>query len=312
MRDRLVNHYSAESIFMDIDNIPLGVDFREYVARTLENADIVLAIIGRKWAGGTTKQKTRIFSSTDPLRIEIEKAFEFGIPVLPVLVDGATMPDPDKLPESLKELPFRNAAIVDNGRDFHPHIDRLIRSMDLILEKSSSNPSVEGSATREPAVPALARMRASPHSKRGQLAAVLARYRNALAAAGFCGVVGVMAFLLLGVRQTPQVSENQNKIIPSTNAAQAAPIDCKEERNLRSLATTVPTSMVFTNKGEKTVRLYWLNHNGARVLYGTLDRFQTVSQQTFVTHPWVVTDTKDECKAIYMPAAQRMEIAIVI
>src|SRR5262249_46701683 len=136
---------------MDIDNIPLGVDFREHVAKTLENADIVLAIIGRKWAGGTTKQKARISLSTDPLRIELEKAFELGIAVVPVLVDGATMPDPDKLPESLKELPFRNAAFVDSGRDFHPHIDRLIRAMDLILIRSSSNLSVDGLASREPA-----------------------------------------------------------------------------------------------------------------------------------------------------------------
>jgi hypothetical protein len=31
IRDRLAGHYGAESIFMDIDNIPFGTDFREHI-----------------------------------------------------------------------------------------------------------------------------------------------------------------------------------------------------------------------------------------------------------------------------------------
>jgi hypothetical protein len=43
------------------------------------------------------------------------------------------MPQPDGLPSSLKDLPYRNAAEVSAGRDFHQHIERLLRSMDAIL-----------------------------------------------------------------------------------------------------------------------------------------------------------------------------------
>jgi hypothetical protein len=44
-------------------------------------------------------------------------------------------------------------------------------------------------------------------------------------------------------------------------------ISCDEEKNLRSLDTKNATSISFTNKSEKTKRVYWLDHAGKRVLY---------------------------------------------
>src|SRR5262249_55228026 len=43
----------------------------------------------------------------------------------------------EDLPDSLKSLSFHNAAEVDSGRDFHAHMDRLIRSMDAALKGKS-------------------------------------------------------------------------------------------------------------------------------------------------------------------------------
>src|SRR6266851_2451181 len=51
IRDRLAGHYGAESIFMDIDNIPFGTDFREHIRQVLTQTDIVIAIIGPRWTG---------------------------------------------------------------------------------------------------------------------------------------------------------------------------------------------------------------------------------------------------------------------
>ena len=89
IRDRLAARYGAASVFMDVDSIPFGVDFRAYVAETLANTDLVLAIIGPKWAGAPKRQKTRIQNPVDPVRIEIETAFKLKIPIIPVLVNGA-------------------------------------------------------------------------------------------------------------------------------------------------------------------------------------------------------------------------------
>ena len=64
----------------------------------------------------------------------LETALKRGVPTIPVLVGGAQIPRADELPESLKDLPFFNAAEVSAGLDFNQHIDRLIRAMEMILK----------------------------------------------------------------------------------------------------------------------------------------------------------------------------------
>jgi FtsH-binding integral membrane protein len=126
---------------MDIDNIPFGLDFREHVKAALLENDILIAVIGPKWVGSDGSNRIRIVEETDPVRIEVETALARDIPVVPVLVGGAAMPAPGELPDGLKDLTFRNAAHIDAGRDFHQHMERLIRSMDLILEQKASPPN---------------------------------------------------------------------------------------------------------------------------------------------------------------------------
>jgi hypothetical protein len=137
IRDKLVSHYGDDSVFMDIDSIPFGLDFREHVKTALLENDILIAVIGPSWIGPNTSGRSRINEETDPVRIEVETALLRNIPVVPVLVGGADMPSPAELPDGLKDLAFRNAAQIDAGRDFHQHMDRLIRSMDRILELNS-------------------------------------------------------------------------------------------------------------------------------------------------------------------------------
>jgi uncharacterized membrane protein HdeD (DUF308 family) len=48
------------------------------------------------------------------------------------------MPKPRDLPDMMKDLAFRQATEVDMRRDFHSHMDRLIRVMDQLLAKANS------------------------------------------------------------------------------------------------------------------------------------------------------------------------------
>jgi len=127
--DRLVAHYGRDSVFMDIDSVPFGIDFREHINKVVRESDILIAVVGLDWLGVRDYGQNRIEEETDPVRIEVEMALERGIPVIPVLVDRATMPKVTDLPDSLKEFTFRNAAQVHAGRDFDQQVDRLIRSM---------------------------------------------------------------------------------------------------------------------------------------------------------------------------------------
>lgn len=135
IRDRLAQAYGNKSIFVDIDNIPFGVDFRSHVKEILLRGDLMVAVIGPNWIGRDEHGRSRLDDDTDPVRLELEAALERKLPIIPVLVHGATMPKASDLPPSLRDFAFYNAANVDSGRDFHPHLDRLINSIRPRLKK---------------------------------------------------------------------------------------------------------------------------------------------------------------------------------
>src|SRR5262249_11288499 len=141
IRDKLAAHYGNSAIYMDVDDIPFGTDFRQHIDAALSEADAVVAVIGLKWVGPDRDRKSRILEEADPVRVEIETALARGVAVVPILVDGADMPKPADLPDSLGSLSFLNAAAVDDGRDFHQHMERVIRSLDAILKQSSRRPT---------------------------------------------------------------------------------------------------------------------------------------------------------------------------
>jgi TIR domain len=147
--DRLVAHYGAGAVFRDIDNIPPGYDFRKYISSALESTDILLAVVGPQWTG-KTEGRIRIHEVTDLVRIEIEAALRKDIPVVPLLIGNATMPDPSELPDGLKDFAFRNAVKVDALEDFDDHVKRLIRNLDRLLETSAHVQEKVAPPAREP------------------------------------------------------------------------------------------------------------------------------------------------------------------
>ena len=135
IRDRLAAQYGSNSVFMDIDNIPFGTNFTKQIEDALKEADVLVAIIGHDWVGKQNDGSWRINNQSDFIRIEIESAFRQGIPILPVLVEGAPMVDADALPVSIRHVALINAVEVDSGRDFGQHMERLTRAIDQIFQQ---------------------------------------------------------------------------------------------------------------------------------------------------------------------------------
>lgn len=148
--DRLVANYGKESVFMDVDNIPFGIDFRQHIRTALLEGDVLLVVMGNAWLGRSDNGPSRIQDETDPVRVEVEAALQGGIPMIPILVDDARMPGVGDLPESLREFAFRNAAKVDQGRDFGYHVDRVIRSVDGILRAKADAAEIAAAAAAPP------------------------------------------------------------------------------------------------------------------------------------------------------------------
>jgi hypothetical protein len=135
--DRLIAQFGDHSVFMDVDNIPFGIDFRQHIQSVLAQAEVLIAVVGPDWLGAGADGGSRIQAEDDPVRVEIETALRQDIMVIPVLVNGAGMPKAAALPDSLKNFAFLNAAPVDVGRDFRPHVDRLIKSIGEFLARKS-------------------------------------------------------------------------------------------------------------------------------------------------------------------------------
>src|SRR5215470_17971042 len=136
--DRLANHYGKNAVFRDIDNIPAGVDFREHIDKTLDQSDVVLAIVGPRWVGSHSG-RDRLSEPSDPVRVEVETVLQKRKPLIPVLVLNAHMPTVEHLPTSLHDFAYRNAVTVDAERDFDVHMARLIRAIDGIAKKTATD-----------------------------------------------------------------------------------------------------------------------------------------------------------------------------
>jgi hypothetical protein len=115
--DRLAERFGRPQIFKDVDSIALGDDFVEIISNAVGKTDVLLALIGDRWLTmRDEKGARRLDDPEDFVRIELEAALERRIRVIPVLVDGATMPTKDELPPTLAPLARRQALELSPSR----------------------------------------------------------------------------------------------------------------------------------------------------------------------------------------------------
>lgn len=140
--DHLESHFGHSRVFIDVDSIPLGVEFPQRLDQAVKLCQVFLAIIGSKWLEVTTDAgQRRIDSPADWVRLEIEAALRHGIPIIPVLVDGGTMPNADLLPGELKSLPRWQVSKVRHDPDFRRDMKKLIKGIETVLNERVPQPN---------------------------------------------------------------------------------------------------------------------------------------------------------------------------
>jgi TIR domain len=129
LADRLAETFGRDSLFMDVDNIPVGINFEEYLKNQVAACDVILSVIGPNWlnAKDETNQR-RLDKPDDFVAIELAAALARDILVIPVLVDGTRMPKASELPDSLKPFALRNGIQVRNT-NFGSDAEQLITKM---------------------------------------------------------------------------------------------------------------------------------------------------------------------------------------
>jgi hypothetical protein len=144
--DRLAAHFGKETVFKDVDSIPLGVDFRRKLQEAVAQCSVMVVVIGDHWLTLTDKTgQRRLDDENDFVRIEIETALQRRIVVVPILVDGARMPSTNDLPPSLGELTFQQGTTIRADPDFHRDLDRLTVALEThgIKPQPMARPDLE-------------------------------------------------------------------------------------------------------------------------------------------------------------------------
>src|SRR5438067_11346308 len=83
LNDKLQQHFGPNSVYFDVDNIPLCVDFREHIGNAVGQCDVLLVIDGDQGLGPLNSQgKRRTDDRSDYIRMEIESALIPNIPLI--------------------------------------------------------------------------------------------------------------------------------------------------------------------------------------------------------------------------------------
>lgn len=141
IHERLCQVLDADEVFLDDFAIQGGDDWQATIDRHLAEADVLLAIIGKRWM--SPENQARLADTGDVLRRELEAAFARDIRVVPVLVERAERPPAEALPPSIARLGSRQAVEVSNRR-FDYDMEDLIHVVAPYTE-----PEEEGGAEAE-------------------------------------------------------------------------------------------------------------------------------------------------------------------
>jgi hypothetical protein len=133
--DHLAARFAKNDLFMDVDAMKPGVDFAKQLDTQVSQCRVLLAVIGPHWLDAKDKTGARrLDSEKDYVRVELASALKRDIAVIPVLVDGATMPLEESLSDDLKPLAFRHALELRHSR-FSADADAIVHALEAAVPR---------------------------------------------------------------------------------------------------------------------------------------------------------------------------------
>lgn len=171
--DWLKDHYGKDAVFKDIDSIDPGRPWREAIERSVGSADVVIALIGPRWLPELEARS----GQEDFVRYELEVALNQDRRVIPLLINGTSMPSQAELPKTLEGLTQRQGFDVSDAR-WRSDLDELLQRLDPIMDRPAQTtapptapptaaPTAPPTAAPPTAAPAAAPTAPPPERERG-------------------------------------------------------------------------------------------------------------------------------------------------
>jgi formylglycine-generating enzyme required for sulfatase activity len=142
IHSKLGQYFSKDQVFMDVDTVEPGVDFVRVIEEAVGECDVLIALIGKRWASVDSGTTSRLHDPEDFVGLEISTALARDIRVVPVLVDGITMPSEKMLPPALKALTRRQAMEISHTR-YEYDVGQVISAIRGILGHDKRHTDVE-------------------------------------------------------------------------------------------------------------------------------------------------------------------------
>jgi hypothetical protein len=144
----LRNEFGDQEVFRDQRSIRKGAPFPAEITGALRKCDLLLAVMGHRWTSATDDDGRRcIDNPEDWVRKEIALALAWGIEVLPVLVDGASLPDPSELPDDIRDLTGHQTVFFRPHQehiDFPPLFEAVHKAVPDLRRKRPRRPQGDG------------------------------------------------------------------------------------------------------------------------------------------------------------------------
>jgi hypothetical protein len=156
LADALEARYGRDAVFRDVESIEAGALFDEAIEQAVSNCRVFLPLIGDEWLDAAAPDgRRRLDDPADFVRREVAAALRRGVPVIPVLLDGAPMPSEARLPPDLQPLARHHALELSETR-WDYDVQRLVEAVDRLVGRPAPRPD----ATRGGAAPHRASRRA--------------------------------------------------------------------------------------------------------------------------------------------------------
>ena len=146
---RLVREFGAHSVFLDVESISGGQEWKKSILKALSGKPVVVTLITTKW-NSRRRGQLKLMDADDHVRYELETALQRGLHIVPVLYERAHLPKSKQLPPSLQPLlEFQKISI--RNESWKDDSERLIADLRILLpEVRKQEPVIDSQTTIRP------------------------------------------------------------------------------------------------------------------------------------------------------------------
>ena len=143
LHESLERRFGEGTVFRDVDRLQPGQDFVSAISTSLRDCSACLVLVGRQWLDVSDATGVRRLTLPDDyVRLEIEAALARpDLLVVPILVEGATMPQTKDLPPSIRPLTRRHALSL-RDESWDADVDRLCSALAKAIGRGASPPAL--------------------------------------------------------------------------------------------------------------------------------------------------------------------------